>query len=198
MTLTLCFRWDGIAYRIPREISTYTQASLVLTSDTHTPFRPLVNLISHTRAIGYSPVLTCTAPVAKLEYGDIVKHSQMDPATTVLKLQGVEVGMLTVDEPRIDDSSRTEVQFGCNLVALSEAIVSDLLKAHEYTGHILAGHPGRSDNWRYGSDTPEEVRFYNVMWIEWENGTAYRKGVGAVQKEAWESLRSEIMSFKLG
>ena len=176
----------------------YTHASVSGSDFRYSYPLPTVNLVSHTKAIDYSPVLTCTAPVAKLEYGDIVKHSQMDPATTVLKLQGVDVGMLTVDEPRIDDSSRTEVQFDCNLVALSEAIVSDLLKAHEYTGHILAGHPGRSDNWRYGSDTPEEVRFYNVMWIEWENGTAYRKGVGAVQKEAWESLRSEIMSFKLG
>jgi hypothetical protein len=40
--------------------------------------------------------------------------------------------------------------------------------------------------------------YYNVMWIEWENGIAYRKAVGRVYKEAWESLDLEEVDVLLG
>jgi hypothetical protein len=30
-------------------------------------------------------------------------------------------------------------------------------------------------------------QFYNVMWVEYENGIAYRKALGTVYKDAWES-----------
>jgi hypothetical protein len=28
--------------------------------------------------------------------------------------------------------------------------------------------------------------FYHVMWIEWENGIAYRKAIGRVYQDTWE------------
>lgn len=40
--------------------------------------------------------------------------------------------------------------------------------------------------------------FYNVMWIEWEEGVAYRKAVGRVEKGAWEKCRLEEVEVTLG
>jgi hypothetical protein len=39
---------------------------------------------------------------------------------------------------------------------------------------------------------------YNVLWIEWEDGIAYRKGIGRVFKEAWESMDLEPVDVLLG
>jgi len=40
--------------------------------------------------------------------------------------------------------------------------------------------------------------FYNVLWVEWVDGVAYRKGVGKVWKGAWESLEREDIELVLG
>jgi hypothetical protein len=40
--------------------------------------------------------------------------------------------------------------------------------------------------------------YYNVMWIEWEDGIAYRRAVGRVYKEAWEALDLEEVDVLLG
>lgn len=40
--------------------------------------------------------------------------------------------------------------------------------------------------------------FYNVLWVEWVDGVAYRKGVGKVWKGAWESLEREDIDLVLG
>lgn len=32
---------------------------------------------------------------------------------------------------------------------------------------------------------------YHVLWVEWEEGIAYRRGNGCVMKEAWEKLREK-------
>jgi len=45
---------------------------------------------------------------------------------------------------------------------------------------------------------PEARDFYNVLWIEWTDGVAYRKGVGFVTKEAWEAADRELIDVVLG
>lgn len=44
--------------------------------------------------------------------------------------------------------------------------------------------------WRY--------EFYNVFWIEWDSGVAYRRGLGRVDKEIWESLGHDNINLVLG
>ncbi|KAF2127045.1 HET-domain-containing protein [Dothidotthia symphoricarpi CBS 119687] len=39
---------------------------------------------------------------------------------------------------------------------------------------------------------------YNVLWIEWKEGIAYRKAGGLVQKEQWEQLEREDIDLILG
>ncbi|KAI1746812.1 heterokaryon incompatibility protein-domain-containing protein [Xylaria castorea] len=43
-----------------------------------------------------------------------------------------------------------------------------------------------------------KYEFYNVLFIEWEQGIAYRKGVGRVWKEAWEQLNTSVVDIILG
>ena len=43
-----------------------------------------------------------------------------------------------------------------------------------------------------------EFRFHNVLWIEWEDGIAYRKALGAVWADYWESTNKEEIRVKLG
>jgi hypothetical protein len=39
---------------------------------------------------------------------------------------------------------------------------------------------------------------YNVLWIEWKEDIAYRKGVGRIFKSAWEAQKSERIDLILG
>lgn len=39
---------------------------------------------------------------------------------------------------------------------------------------------------------------YTVLWVEWVDGVAYRRGCGQVDKEAWEGLMLEDVSLILG
>ena len=40
--------------------------------------------------------------------------------------------------------------------------------------------------------------FYNVMWIEWENGIAYRRALGRILRDVWESQKLEWVDITLG
>jgi hypothetical protein len=40
--------------------------------------------------------------------------------------------------------------------------------------------------------------FYNVMWIGWDSGVAYRKGVGRVERSIWESIATEYIDVTIG
>ena len=40
--------------------------------------------------------------------------------------------------------------------------------------------------------------FYHVLWIEWQDGIAYRKGLGRVVKKVWDDLPKEEIDLYLG
>jgi len=44
----------------------------------------------------------------------------------------------------------------------------------------------------------EVYEFYSVLWIEWDKGVAYRKGLGRIPKEIWEQLNLESIDLVLG
>lgn len=41
-------------------------------------------------------------------------------------------------------------------------------------------------------------RFHNVLWIEWEKGVAYRKGIGKIWGKHWEEADPEEIDIVLG
>lgn len=40
--------------------------------------------------------------------------------------------------------------------------------------------------------------FVNVMWIEWQDGIAYRKAVGPFMRHVWEDYELETIEVTLG
>jgi hypothetical protein len=50
----------------------------------------------------------------------------------------------------------------------------------------------------YGNNDPGVSKFHHVMWIEWEDKVAYRKGLGKVPMEAWEEQDRESIHLMLG
>jgi len=57
----------------------------------------------------------------------------------------------------------------------------------------------RGFDYPYPQEAETEVyTFYNVLWVEWEDGIAYRKGVGRVKRRVWEALDMEPVALLLG
>jgi len=44
----------------------------------------------------------------------------------------------------------------------------------------------------------EKYESYNVLWVEWRDGIAYRKACGRVMKSAWECQELELVNLVLG
>jgi hypothetical protein len=47
-------------------------------------------------------------------------------------------------------------------------------------------------------EPPGFYKFHHVMWIEWEDKVAYRKGLGEVREKNWEALDQELIHLMLG
>jgi hypothetical protein len=59
------------------------------------------------------------------------------------------------------------------------------------------GQLWQASAWKNNRDR-NVVDFYSVLWIEWSNGIAYRKGLGRVLKEAWDREVTEEIDLILG
>lgn len=44
----------------------------------------------------------------------------------------------------------------------------------------------------------DHYEFYNVLWIEWQEGIAYRKGLGRVDQVVWDNLSTDEIDVFLG
>lgn len=44
----------------------------------------------------------------------------------------------------------------------------------------------------------EVYTFYNVLWVKWEDGIAYRRGMGRVKRETWENMDLKDVDLVLG
>jgi hypothetical protein len=49
-----------------------------------------------------------------------------------------------------------------------------------------------------GTSTETGDAVYNVLWIEWVDGIAYRKAIGQVAKSAWDSHTDDWIDVVLG
>ena len=54
--------------------------------------------------------------------------------------------------------------------------------------------------WKYEERprSEEYYEFYHVLWIEWQDNIAYRKGLGRVVKKVWDDLPKEEIDLYLG
>jgi hypothetical protein len=83
----------------------------------------------------------------------------------------------------------------CELIAIS--------KASRQRKKQKSGSGYRNRNFTE-MDTAQEIKeldcydFYNVLWIEWKEGIAYRKALGRVWKKAWDSQNPTMADIVLG
>ncbi|KAH8722791.1 heterokaryon incompatibility protein-domain-containing protein [Phaeosphaeriaceae sp. PMI808] len=56
------------------------------------------------------------------------------------------------------------------------------------------------DEWMRGSWPRDKsiYEFYNVLWVEWKEGIAYRRAHGRVEKSAWERIEKDAINVTLG
>lgn len=65
-------------------------------------------------------------------------------------------------------------------------------------GSALGHHNVPEYNLEERRNKGEWYEFYYVLWIEWESGVAYRRGLGRVEREAWEKQDLEDIHLMLG
>jgi hypothetical protein len=65
-----------------------------------------------------------------------------------------------------------------------------LTEAEESKRYLVTEHHLR--------ETPLNIQFYYVMWIGWNEGVAYRKGLGRFLKDAWDSGTHDEIDLLLG
>jgi hypothetical protein len=110
------------------------------------------------------------------------------------------VGTLRLNESSLSElrSSKGRPKYlgpkeGFELVAISSRVVANGIKQTK----ISRSFPGISKlHVQLGGRNISH--YYNVMWIEWIDGVAYRKALGQIEKEAWESSSLEWIDLTLG
>ena len=96
-----------------------------------------------------------------------------------------------------------EIQNGelCELIAISWGKIRED-PSEEFPTHFLIYADWALRAWYRNVDVePTEANwfeFYNVLWIEWKDGIAYRKALGRVIKPAWERLDLDMIDVTLG
>jgi hypothetical protein len=96
----------------------------------------------------------------------------------------------------------------CGMIMLSPSLA---LKARDTDCELLALSRGVSRGWHlwdsmlitypFSSEERKEqglFSYYNVLWIERRKGIAYRKALGMISVEAWDTLNPQLVDIKLG
>ena len=112
-----------------------------------------------------------------------VKDSAFSAEIMLYNSHGQAVGRLD----RVS-SRKIEGEVRCELVAIS----------------LYTRLSSRNPNWTLSRFNDRKDRKdqadeeYNVLWIEWVDGIAYRRGIGRVHKEAWDQQELEWIDLTLG
>jgi len=123
--------------------------------------------------------------------------SQSELEYFVRKEDGTWAGILQLNT-KLEVSTEDDVQHcekaannhTCDLVVISEGYCVEGLRCAGMNEEDVEERPSVADGAKY--------EFYNVLWVEWEEGIAYRKGCGRVVKHLWDSQDPEWFDLVLG
>lgn len=78
----------------------------------------------------------------------------------------------------------------CELVSISQG----------YANNSEGINSNWIDEWKLSErpSSTERYRFHNVLWIMWENGIAYRRGLGRVMEDVWQQQELALIDLLLG
>ena len=117
-------------------------------------------------------------------------------SSSIRNNEGTWIGELRLHDNKIPTKSLSQSpqdsESGdlCELVAISRGYFYEKWELSEF----------QIDEWRH-KERPrdsEKYEFYNVLWVEWQDGIAYRKACGRVMKSAWECQELEWVDLVLG
>lgn len=150
------------------------------------------------------PYLFCRTGRAWFRLGDQV--SDHYDCTTVARLiidhNDSPVGFIRLQEVPPTSSKPWQAGTSFDGSEAAETIVCELIAISEGRAAILAENSIIPRNYRndafHQSGEQDTFLHYNVLWIEWKNGIAYRKALGCVSKKAWERSPPEMINVTLG
>jgi hypothetical protein len=120
-----------------------------------------------------------------------------EPFATVEDKDGNWAGILHLPELisplASSDENNIAQKEQCELVMLSKGYYRLPVKNKKWPEEDDPGFPISFD-----SSLSAVYEFYNVLWIEWRQGIAYRKAMGRIKKDIWERDATEWIDLILG
>ena len=151
--------------------------------------------------------------VQQEQFGSVFTYN-----VAILDVANNKVGFLRLNE---EDVTQAPIGEKCELIAISagtvpiagmkEGLHTYLWQKDEWAlGHwhesavgnnIVCEDKGQvegGDDGEWEDVSNDVYRFYNVLWIEWAAGIAYRKALGRVIQEAWDVNNWDVIRVILG
>ncbi|KAF2240970.1 HET-domain-containing protein [Trematosphaeria pertusa] len=151
---------------------------------------PLVQQVNSTPSI-LTPYISCTTRRAWLFPGEeLPKKNGYRPILSLRIERNIWAGILQPHDS-LDASSGTlqEPTGAVELVEIARGFCRDTTSP--WPGIEEIRHPERPKAGQW-------YEYYWVMWVGWDNGIAYRRGLGRVQRQLWEEQRGELFYLLLG
>ena len=137
-----------------------------------------------------STLITCRTERAWFSWS--TKRLPYYSYTSLVDATGLWSGILMfVDDMLKTDQSTLANNDRCEVISISTGSVCQNQGMEFRIWFQEERHPERPS-------TGELYEFYNVLWIEWMEGIAYRKALGRVHKVAWEAAEREFIDVVLG
>ncbi|KAI1770717.1 HET-domain-containing protein [Hypoxylon cercidicola] len=142
----------------------------------------------------FAPFITCKTRRGWLVASETL-HSDEVEEYTYVSLRD-QVGTCIIGTLETDEPFNPQVERDADDWAGIELVEVALGRAYKHDSYV-EWPPEESDldEWS-GGDLFYE--YYYVLWIEWRDGIAYRKGLGRVDKNAWEARQREWIDLVLG
>ena len=147
----------------------------------------------------YQSVLFCRTWEIRLELGSALVLSEklkywdgLNPVHWVTTEDSKCAGILYVH--RGEDSMRQNQQ--CELVVISSSFVFEVDEKTEAPDEVRRCFPELDCPNRPRSG--DRYHYYNLLWIEWQDGIPYRKGLARVAKSVYDDLPKEEIDLYLG
>jgi hypothetical protein len=159
---------------------------------------PISDQPYNTQSEAYEPYLYLTASRTFLKIGATLRDDNVLHTTLVALLdsQNQLVGSVRLHTERNAYQKGAE---NCELIAISRGTIED----SQLTRKLLnLKNSEEWEFWKWDAETKKNneaiYEFYNVLWIKWLDGIAYRQGIGRVARSAWERQNLQQIDIKLG
>jgi hypothetical protein len=188
--------WIRIREAPPYSHSEMSEEHYYVTKDAPVPFRfpiPLANQSNPEMPTPSSNRIACQTERAHFYICGLSTDRRGRTYSPILDAEEVYSGIIPLSRNALESCFSTtdaDVAIRIQLIAVSTGSIEgydDL-----YLGYFQES--SRPEHRNVGGI----YEFYNVLWIEWTGGIAYRKGLGRVNKAAWEAADRELIDVVLG